>query len=110
MTPLEEAMAFAHLPGRNGAIARLIKHWNPTGVDLWLATELARGSRPTDIAAALGEVMASAVYAAMCNVPPSIDRLAFLNGDLGVLGALKAQLERRIELEHKPKNGIILPS
>lgn len=110
MTPLEEAAAFANLPGRNGAIARLTKHWDPSGVDLWLATELARGTRPTDIAAALGEVMAAAVYAAMSNVPPSIDRLAFLNGDLGVLGTLKAQLERRIEREHKPQDGVILPS
>lgn len=111
MTPTEQAQAFANLTGPDGVIARLILSWDPTGVDLWLAGEIAKMTPPTLIALALGEVIAAATYAVMSNMPAAVDRLAFLNGDLGVLGQVKARLEQRIAREHDPKkNGLILPS
>lgn len=106
--PANAALLFISDPGYNGAIARLVHTYDPGRVVFWVASEIDRGTAPHDIARALGEFCASVIHGVTYNMPPSVDRAGFLNGDLGVLVAVKLQLEKRLNRPATP-SGIILP-
>lgn len=107
MTPAEQAALFRKDPGFQGALARLVRKLDPTMVETWLAAEIGRGTPPQDIAKALGELMAAISFGVVMQMPPSIDKLGYLNGDLGILGQLKARLERRFA-QPKTPGGVLL--
>lgn len=97
-TPRDEALLFHNLPGRQGCMARLILVWDPTQVGPWLEREIARYTSNEDIAAAVAEVAAAAMYSALQALPVGINRVEFLN--VKILGQLQARLEKRMGANH----------
>lgn len=106
-TPSEQAILFVNAPGFQGSLARLLTCWDITRIEPWLAGELVRGTPPEVIAKVIGEVVAAAVVGTIAAMPAHIDKLGFLNSDLGILGQIQARIEKRL-ITQKSDGGIIL--
>ncbi len=103
----EQALLFVEQgPTFQGALGRLILPWDPTIVEMWMRREIEIGTPPHDIAKALAEVMAAATWGAVMAAPPGVDKLGFLNDDLGILAQMRERLELR--LRGRPPD-IIIP-
>lgn len=104
----EQIDDLAKRPGAEGAMWRLVRHWNPTGVSAWLAAEALAGTRETQLAAAMGNVMAGAAWG-YANEMSDV-RQALL-GPHGVVPYFQHSLQAKVDrhrLRQSP-GGIFLP-
>jgi hypothetical protein len=103
-----QAVMLMDRPGFQGALARLILCYDPSQIEPWLHKEIGRGTPPHDIAKAVAELCSTVIYGAMTAMPPSVDPVGFLNGELGVLVNLQQRLQKRLAQPRSP-GGLIMP-
>lgn len=95
-------------PGVEGVIWRLVKHWNPDGLEAWLKDEQLRGTDVDDLARALGEVMAGATMGYAVN---TLDPQNAVVGPRGVVQAFQRSLQAKVNRHntHMSPGGVFLP-
>lgn len=96
------------MPGVEGVMWRLVKHWNPDDIEAWLKEEQARGTDVNDLSRAIGEVMAGVIMGYAVNTTDPRDAVA---GPKGVVACFNRSLQAKVNRhrEHKTPGGVFLP-
>jgi hypothetical protein len=96
-----------NIPGPEGVLWRLVKLWDPNGIQTWLAGEAVRGTSIDDLLRALGNMLSAAAFGVAVNTDNPREALM---GRAGILDHFNASLQAKVNTyKSATPSGIIMP-
>jgi hypothetical protein len=96
-------------PGTEGALWRLVKHWNPDGIGTWAAAEQMAGTPAMELGRCVSNLCATAIFGLGTQMDNPREAILGRNGMVPMFqAALQAKISRHVQ--SKSPGGVILPS
>lgn len=90
-----ELNRLCQLPGREGALWRLLRAWDPDKLLVWMAEERRRGASPDDIIHCVATAMSGAAFNVARNLGG--DRRGAMLGGQGLVEQLRIMVAHQLE-------------
>lgn len=90
-----ELNKLCQLPGREGALWRLLRAWDPDKLAAWMAEERRKGASPDDIIHCVATAMSGAAFIVAQQIGG--DKRGAMLGDKGLVAQLRIMIAHQME-------------